>query len=159
MDDPGVVPVRVLPGDDERRQQARRERLESVRGAEVHERDAAVHLGDPVLEAGGDSELLGLDVEREPGECVRREGDGMTPHRARSTAITIALEPARPTERGMFVPQRISLADTGTPVTRCRRITAALTRSAAGVTIGVVAGATRAQAARSSNATASTAPP
>lgn len=70
----------AAPGDHERGQQRGVEALvrpwPGVAG-EVHERQPSVGLGDTVLEARGDPELLDLDRECELGELGLGECDGV----------------------------------------------------------------------------------
>ena len=56
-------------------------------------------MRDTILEPGCDSELLGLDRQGELGEPIERDPRIVKSNSPRRTAVTIALEPPRPTPR------------------------------------------------------------
>ena len=149
----------LAPGDHQRRQRLRIERLEAHRG-EVHEGQAAVGLGDPILQAGRDPQLLGLDRERERGQPLGGHAHAEQVAAARdAVAITIALEPPKPTPRGIVVLQLTRAHSARWSHSRANRRTVAATSLLAGSADGSAASRASASAAKRSIDTARTAPP
>ena len=73
----GVAAAIGSPGDEQRRQPRGVELVHRrrTRGTEVHEREAVVRLGDPILEAGGDPEVVDLDPQGQFGHGQRLDRD------------------------------------------------------------------------------------
>ena len=95
------------PGEVERGQQPGVQALDPrARAREVHEHEPLVGLGVAVLRPGGDAEVLDLDREHQLGQRAGREVVAVQRAQGAHAAVTIALDPPRPTSRGTVVDQR-----------------------------------------------------
>ena len=110
-------------------------------------------LGVAVLRAGGDAEVLDLDREHHLGQLVGRQDVAVQRAQGAHVAVTIALDPPRPTSRGTVVDQRTAHGP------RPKRATAASTSALGGSLSGSRRGVASARAASPGTQTASTAPP
>ena len=82
-----------------------------------------------------------------------------SPHNARVVAITSALEPPRPTPRGIVVVHRTAVKSASGATSRAQRRTVASTSALGGATDGAAARRACARAAKFGTVVASTAPP